>query len=366
MAASPPTVVSVVVARPQFIKLGPVSRALRQRGLQEVVVHTGQHHDAAMSRQFFDEFSLPEPDVNLGLHLTGPLAQMGAMLPALGELFTARAPRLVIVFGDTTSTVAAALAARYAGVPVAHVEAGMRADDPWMPEEIARIVTDRLSCLWFTASETAEDNLRADGLGPGDRVGDVMYDVVREATPRLDATAATTLARFGVQSGAFVLATVHRARNTDEPDRLARIVEMLTRLPVPVVLPLHPRARQALDRHGLAPRLRASGNVVVTEPLRYLETLALARGARRVFTDSGGLQKEAYYLGTPCTTLREETEWVETVAMGWNVLVGSDVDRALATLDLAPPTAADQHPYGDGAAGVAIADRIVRWLGATS
>jgi UDP-N-acetylglucosamine 2-epimerase len=364
MAVLQSTVVSIVGARPQFIKLGPVSRALRRHGVREVVVHTGQHHDVAMSRQFFDEFSLPEPDVNLGIHVPGPLAQMGAMLPALGGIFAERSPRLVIVFGDTTSTVAAALAARYAGVPVAHVEAGMRANDPLMPEEIARIVTDRLTSLWFTASATAEANLRAEGLGPGDLVGDVMYDVVREAAPRLDGDT-STLARLGVQPGEFVLATVHRARNTDEKGRLTRIVELLTRLPVPVVFPLHPRVRQALHRHGLAERLQASGRVIATEPLRYLETLALARGARRVFTDSGGLQKEAFYLGTPCTTLREETEWVETVDMGWNVLAGTDVDRALATLDLAPPSPPDRHPYGDGTAGEAIAGSIRRWLEST-
>jgi UDP-N-acetylglucosamine 2-epimerase len=365
MTEPQPTVVSVVGARPQFVKLGPVSRALRRHGVHEIVVHTGQHHDAAMSQDFFRELSLPDPDVNLGIHAPGPLAQLGSMVIALGEVLADHAPRLVLVFGDTTSTVAAALAASYLGVPVAHVEAGMRSFDPAMPEEIARVVTDRLARLWFTASETAEVNLRREGLGPSDFVGDVMYDVVREAEQRLDDGNAT-MGRFGVRPGEFVLATVHRARNTDEKDRLERIVEMLTRLPVPVVFPVHPRTQQALRRHGLAERLLAGSRVIVTEPLRYLDTLALARGARRVFTDSGGLQKEAFYLGTPCTTLREETEWVETVDLGWNVLVGTEVDRALATLDMAPPPRVAPGPYGDGTAGEAVARRVRRWLNETA
>jgi UDP-N-acetylglucosamine 2-epimerase (non-hydrolysing) len=355
---------SVVGARPQFVKLGPVSRALRRHGVREVVVHTGQHHDVAMSQSFFEELTLPEPDTNLGLHAAGPLNQLAAMVPALGETVARYAPRLVIVFGDTTSTVAAALAASYAGVPVAHVEAGMRAFVPAMPEEIARVVTDRLARIWFTASRSAEENLQREGLGPSDFVGDVMYDVVREVARGLDGDS-PPLARFGVQRGEYVLATVHRAQNTDEQERLARIMELLARLPLPVIFPVHPRTEQALRRHGLSDAL-ARGRIRPTAPLSYLDTMALARGAQRVFTDSGGLQKEAFYLGTPCTTLREETEWVETVALGWNVLVGTDVERALSTLALPSPPPPPTAPYGDGTAGEAIARRIRRWLDETA
>lgn len=364
MTESGSCVMSIVGARPQFVKLGPVSRALRRDGVREIVVHTGQHHDAAMSQDFFDEFTLPQPDTNLGIHGAGPLNQLAAMIPALGEAVARHAPRLVIVFGDTTSTVAAALAASYAGVPVAHVEAGMRAFVPAMPEEIARVITDRLARIWFTASRAAEENLRREGLGPSDFVGDVMYDVVRAAAGRLD-DGSPLLARFGVQRDRYVLATVHRAQNTDEKERLARIMEMLARLPLPVIFPVHPRTGQALRRHGLVDAL-ARGQIRPTAPLRYLDTLALAQGARRVFTDSGGLQKEAFYLGTPCTTLREETEWVETVALGWNVLAGADVERALSTLALPPPPPPAAAPYGDGTAGEAIARRIRRWLDETA
>jgi UDP-N-acetylglucosamine 2-epimerase len=354
------TIVSVVGARPQFIKLGPVSRGLRDLGLREFVVHTGQHYDVAMSQRFFEELALPEPDINLGITEPGPINQLGAMVTAVGRLIGERKPALLIVFGDTTSTIAASLAAAYAAIPVAHVEAGMRSFDPAMPEEIARTVTDRLARLWFTASRAAETNLQREGLGPTDFVGDVMYDVVEEAAPRL-AAGGDRLAAFGVAPGEYVLATVHRAKNTDERDRLERIMDGLAQLPLPVVFPVHPRTRAALERYGLSDRLTA-GRIHAVEPIRYIDTLALAQHARRVFTDSGGLQKEAYYLGTPCTTLREETEWVETVELGWNVLVGADDRRLVETLALEPPPPTDARPYGDGRAGVAIAQRIGAWL----
>lgn len=361
MTPSNNRVICVVGARPQFVKLGPVSRALRAEGIDEVVLHTGQHHDVAMSQQFFEELHLPEPDVNLGIHGNGPLHQMGAMIPALGEVFDRVDPALILVFGDTTSTVAATLAASYRGLPTAHVEAGMRAFDPYMPEEIARVVTDRLSRLWFTASEAAEANLAREQLAPTHFVGDVMYDVVLDAAPLL-AARGDILVQYGVQTGSFALATVHRARNTDEPDRLRRIVDLFCELPLPIIFPVHPRTVQALRRHGLIERLEKADHVVMTGPLRYLETLTLASAARRVFTDSGGLQKEAFYLGTPCTTLREETEWVETVDLGWNVLTGADTGLGLASLEQTPPPQPSRQPYGDGKAGVAVARHVRRWL----
>ena len=361
MSSSRPTVMSVLGARPQFVKLGPVSRALRARGLREIVVHTGQHYDFLMSESFFEELELPTPDVNLGVAAPGPVRQLGEMAPELEKLMRAEAPDLVLVFGDTTSTIAAALAASYTAIPVAHVEAGMRSFVPDMPEEIARVVTDRVSSLFFTASAAAGGHLEREGLGPVHFVGDTMYDVLLRAMPGLEQAAAAVLAQRGLTRGGYALATVHRARNTDDPARLAGVLDGLGSLPLPVVLPLHPRTRAAAGRHGLADRLER-GDLVTTPPLRYLETMALARHARRVFTDSGGLQKEALYLGTPCTTLRDETEWVETVECGWNVLTGADPTRIRESLDHRPPTETPPTLYGAGRAGEEIADVIAAWL----
>ena len=362
MATSKPTVMSVLGARPQFVKLGPVSRALRARGLSEIVVHTGQHYDFAMSQSFFEELNLPEPDVNLGIATPGPVHQLGDMAPKMAELLEERHPDMVLVFGDTTSTIAAALAASYAGIPVAHVEAGMRSFVPAMPEEIARVVTDRLSTLFFTASAAADRHLAREGLSPTHFVGDTMYDVVRAVRPSIEAATQRHLAAHGVTAGDYALATVHRAGNTDSPERLEGILKGLSQLGLPVILPLHPRTRKAAERHGLTSLLSAGG-LRTTEPLRYLETMTLVKSCRRVFTDSGGLQKEALYLGRPCTTLRDETEWVETVDSGWNVLVGADTDKIVASLDQLPegepPTL-----YGDGRAGEAIADIIAAWFAA--
>jgi UDP-N-acetylglucosamine 2-epimerase len=354
------TVVSVVGARPQFVKLGPVSRALRGLGIQERVIHTGQHYDFSMSQSFFEELELPEPDLNLGIASPGPVRQLGEMAPALGEAFREYGPDLVVVFGDTTSTIATAIAASYASIPVAHIEAGMRSFVPDMPEEIARVVTDRLSRIWFTASAAADENLAREGLGPTDFVGDTMLDVVESILPRLSELGELA-EHHRIQPGEYVLATVHRANNTDDPARLEGIMRALSGLPCPVVFPVHPRTRAALDRHGLAGLLEAP-NLRACEPLRYVDTMMLGRHARRVFTDSGGLQKEAMYLGVPCTTLRNETEWVETVDCGWNVLVGADTDAAIASLDRIPGSAAPPQPYGDGKAGEKIAARVWEWL----
>jgi UDP-N-acetylglucosamine 2-epimerase len=354
------TVVSVVGARPQFVKLGPVSRALRASGIVERVIHTGQHYDFSMSQSFFMELELPEPDLNLGVASPGPARQLGEMVPALSDALARYEPQMVIVFGDTTSTIATSIAASYAGIPVAHIEAGMRSFVPDMPEEIARVVTDRLSQIWFTASAAADSNLAKEGLGPTDFVGDTMLDVVQGILPRL-ADPGDLVSRYGVRPGEYVLATVHRANNTDDGQRLAGIMKALSGLSCPVVFPVHPRTRAALERHGLG-ALLDSDRIIAMEPLRYVETMLLARHARRVFTDSGGLQKEALYLGVPCTTLRDETEWVETVESGWNVLVGADTGRAIASLDQTPISKTPPQPYGEGLAGEAIARRILTWM----
>ena len=356
-------VISIVGARPQFVKLGPVSRALRARGIEEYVLHTGQHYDFEMSDSFFRELSLPAPDVNLGIAGESPARQVGAMVPAIAAVLDGVRPAMTIVFGDTSSTLAGALASAYAQVPVAHVEAGMRSFNRAMPEELNRVVADHLSSLLLTPSRSAEENLRAEGIAASVFVGDVMYDVVKSV---MHDTAAhdAVLRRHKVERGQYVLATVHRAANTDNAAALEAILTILTGLAVPVVFPIHPRTRKAIADAGLWERLERGGLIRAVKPLSYFETMALAASARRVFTDSGGLQKEAFYLGVPCTTLRTETEWVETVELGWNVVVGTDVERAVASLDLPAPPAPALNPYGDGTAGEQIAAAIARWIGA--
>jgi UDP-N-acetylglucosamine 2-epimerase len=350
-------VVSIVGARPQFIKLDPVSRALRGRGVAEFVLHTGQHYDFEMSESFFQEFDLPEPDENLEIGSNSPARQIGALIPRIGDVLDSVKPDLTVVFGDTNSTLAGAIASAYAGIPVAHVEAGMRSFNRQMPEELSRVCTDHLSDLLFTASAAANRNLRREGLS--ERVvcvGDVMYDVVLRARSLLRDSSAV-LRKYGVKERSFVLATVHRASNTDDPEALGRILEILRRIPVPVIFPLHPRTRRAIERAGLEAMLECE-TLQPVRPIPYLETIGLAALAKRVFTDSGGLQKEAFYVGVPCTTLREETEWVETVELGWNILTGTDVEMSLATLDLSPPATPGKLPYGDGTAGEKIAEVI--------
>lgn len=348
-------VLSVVGARPQFVKLKPVSTALRARGLAETVVHTGQHYDYEMSAAFFEELELPAPDVHLGTPPGPTSAQCGFMIARLGEVIADARPDVVLVFGDTTSTLAGAVAGRYAGVRVAHVEAGMRSFVRTMPEEINRVATDRLSDVLFTASADADRHLAREGRPDAVNVGDVMLDVVRLVGPRT-ADPPALLREYGLAPGGYALATIHRAANTDDPARLAALLALLGGLGLPVVLPLHPRTRKAAEAAGLDALLAAPA-LHVTPPLPYVATIALARHARRVFTDSGGLQKEAFYVGTPCTTLRDETEWVETVALGWNVLAGADAAVARASLALPPPPPVD-NPYGDGHAALKIAAHL--------
>lgn len=353
-------VISLVGARPQFVKLGPVSRALRARGIEEFVVHTGQHYDFAMSESFFQELSLPSPHVNLGIAGDSPADQVGAMIPAIAQVIREVKPSLTVVFGDTSSTLAGTLASAYAGAPVAHVEAGMRSFNRAMPEELNRVAADHLSTLHFAASRAAEQNLRAEGISGSVFTGDVMYDVVKAALAR-GADRSELLCRFGVAPGGYVLATVHRAANTNNAGTLRRVIEILAGLPLPVVFPIHPRTRKAISEAGLE-TLLIGGGLRAVPPLTYREAILLAASARRVFTDSGGLQKEALYVGVPCTTLREETEWVETVNLGWNVLVGTDYGRALATLELPVPAPPAELPYGDGTAGERIGAAIVEFL----
>ncbi len=348
-------VVQVVGARPQFIKLAPVSAALAAAGHVEAILHTGQHFDDAMSRVFFDELGIPAPAANLDVHSLPHGAMTGRMLEALERELVARRPDAVIVYGDTDSTLAGALAAVKLGLPCAHVEAGLRSFNRAMPEELNRVAADALCDLLLTPTDEGLANLQREGLGARSRkVGDVMFDAFRLFSARGEAKG--VVERLGLARGGYVVCTLHRAATTDEPGVLAAVLAALDRVArggLPVVLPLHPRTRGALERQGLS-----TGAVRVVPPVSYLEMVGLLRGARGVATDSGGLQKEAYFAGRPCVTLRAETEWTETVACGANVLVGTDAQAivtALAGLDAQARTARFGLPfYGDGRAAPAI------------
>ncbi len=344
-------VLTVIGNRPQFVKAAAVSQRLRAVA-DEVLVHTGQHYDDALSRVFFDELGLPRPEHRLEAGGGTNAAQTAVMLAALEPLLAGERPDAVLVYGDTNSTLAGALAGAQAQIPVAHVEAGMRSYDRRMPEELNRVLTDHAASLLLCSSAAAAETLRGERVA-GDVVvvGDVMVDVFALVAPRVDGA---MLTRLGVERGGYVLATAHRAGNVDDPARLRKLVDVLTGVPGPVVLPLHPRTRARLEEAELT-----LDGVVLTPPLGYLEFAALLTGARAVLTDSGGVQKEAYLAGVPCVTLRDTTEWRETVAAGWNVLVDLDLDRARAALERTPP---ESRPplYGDGRAGERVVEALLR------
>ncbi len=355
-------VVSVVGARPQFIKAAPLSRALRQRH-EEYLIHTGQHYDPEMSDVFFDDLAIPHPDANLGIGAIGNLEQVARMLLGLQPLIAAQHPDWVLVYGDTNSTLAGALAGRLLNIPVAHVEAGLRSYNRAMPEEHNRVLADHISEALFCPTDTAAGNLAREGITAGVFVvGDVMIDALLQNRQRArERLGDRLLQRYSLAPGEYFLATVHRAGNTDDRVRLAGIMEGLAAFPgAPVILPAHPRLRGALEQHRITP----PPNVQVIAPLGYLEMLSLISTARLILTDSGGLQKEAYALSVPCLTLRDETEWVETIESGWNRLVGAEAARIRAGVEDALAAAPPQHPdfYGDGHAS----ERIVEILGSHS
>jgi UDP-N-acetylglucosamine 2-epimerase len=356
-------IVSIVGARPQFIKCAALSRQLRKRA-QEIIVHTGQHYDSNMSDVFFKQLEMPQPDhfLEVGSGLHG--AQTGAVLARVEAVLMKEKPDMVVVFGDTNSTLGGALAAAKLDLPIAHVEAGLRSFRRSMPEEINRIVTDRLSTLLFVPSEPARRNLEQEGLVEGVHVvGDVMYDVLLAAVEKLpeENPALNTL---GVVPGKFALATIHRAENTTDAARLGTLtgaLEQLAERALPVVWPVHPRTAKLIREWNLPLR-----SVKTVEPLGYLEMLALMRQAKVVLTDSGGVQKEAYWLGVPCVTMREETEWVETVQTGWNRIVGNSPEKLVDAAMNASPGASTTPLYGDGRASEHMASVISSWVGSRS
>jgi UDP-GlcNAc3NAcA epimerase len=337
----------VVGNRPQFVKSAPLSVALRDRGIEEIVLHTGQHYDAELSQVFFDELDLSEPDYRLDLHTADTAPMSAGIRSAIGT----EGPDVVLVFGDTNSTLAGALAANDTGVRQAHVEAGLRSGDLAMPEERNRIEVDRLAAILFAPDEHAAETLATEGV-PGRRevVGDVMLDATLQLAP-LAAGRSHVLDALDLEPRAYVVTTVHREANA-VPERLGRILEGLRRLDEQVVFPVHPRTRKVLEDAGL----EAPANVRLLRPLGYLDFTALASQARVIATDSGGLQKEAYWHGVPCVTLRDTTEWTETVAVKANVLVDDDPDEIAAAV--ASARMPDERPelYGDGHASERIAE----------
>jgi UDP-GlcNAc3NAcA epimerase len=348
-------IVTIIGNRPQFVKAAAVSRKLRETH-EELIVHTGQHYDDELSRIFFEELRVPAPDRQLGAGSGSNTAQTARILAALEPVLDELRPALALVYGDTNSTLAGALAAAQAGIAVSHVEAGMRSFDRTMPEELNRVLTDHASDLLLCSTQTALGNLEREGTrGEAHLVGDVMADVSL-AFRDIAAKRSTILADLGLEARSYLAVTAHRAGNVDPPERLDLLVGLLEALPRPVVFPVHPRTRGRLEGAGLIDRL---DGIRLVPPLGYLDFLELSRHARAVLTDSGGVQKEAYLLGVPCVTLRDTTEWVETVEAGWNVLVDLDRDAALAALERRPPV---ERPdlFGGGHAS----DRVFEVVGA--
>jgi UDP-N-acetylglucosamine 2-epimerase len=346
-------VVSIVGARPQFIKAAALSPALR-REHHEVLVHTGQHYDEPMSQAFFQELGLPEPDYHLGVGSGSHGEQTGRMLERIEEVLLQEQPDWALVYGDTNSTLAGALAAAKLGIRLGHVEAGLRSGNRRLPEEINRIVADHCSDLLFCPTMTAVNNLGREGITVGVHpVGDVMYDSLLQYLPVAEEKS-SVLERLGVSPGAYYLATVHRAANTDDAARLADILKGLRRLDGPVVFPIHPRTRKAAEAASLA----TGDGMLAVDPVGYGDMLVLQKNARCVLTDSGGVQKEAYLLAVPCVTLREETEWPETLEGGWNVLAGTDPEGIVSAATRPAPKGRPSSCFGDGRA----AERIVRAL----
>ncbi len=346
-------ITTILGARPQFIKAAPVSRALR-RTHDERLIHTGQHYDAQMSAVFFDELGIPAPDVTLHVGSASHGAQTGRMLEAVEADLLQHRPDAVLVYGDTNSTLAGALAAAKLGIPLVHVEAGLRSYVTAMPEEINRVVTDRLSQLCCCPSELAKANLAREGIVDGVVVvGDVMLDALLDAATRVEGER-DRVERLGVTPEEYVLATVHRAANTDDTARLGAIVAALGAIDRPVLWPVHPRTRRAMTQQQLS----MPANVRVVEPLGYLDLVAALRHATTAVTDSGGLQKEAYWLGVPCVTLRNETEWTETVSSGWNVLADANRERIVEATRASTVPHTPRDAYGEPGASQRVVNAL--------
>ena len=347
-------ILTVIGARPQFIKAATVSNKIRRNGNTEILVHTGQHYDNNMSDIFFEELGIPKPDYNLSIGSSNHGHQTGSMLMALEDIYLKEKPDMVLVYGDTNSTLAGSLCASKLLIPVAHVEAGLRSFNKAMPEEQNRILTDHISELLFTPTLTAVNNLKAENVTKGvHNVGDVMYDAVNLFKER--AKEVSTITRdLDLAPESYILSTIHRAENTDSIERLTSIIKALSECGKKIILPLHPRTKKFISEYNL----HVGDNIKIIDPVGYLEMLALQENSAKIVTDSGGVQKEAYFLNKPCITMRDETEWVETVNNGWNVIVGTDGDKILKSIVYFKPKMKQQNIFGNGKAGNKILDII--------
>lgn len=344
-------IMTVIGARPQFIKAAAVSRKLREKD-EEILVHTGQHYDKNMSEVFFSELEIPQPDYNLSIGSGGHGYQTGNMLIKIEEILLKEKPDCMLIYGDTNSTIAGALAASKLLIPVAHIEAGLRSFNMSMPEEQNRILTDHISKYLFAPTQTAVDNLEKESVvGEVFNVGDVMYDAVLHfgemAEKKTD-----IVERLGLKKNGYILATIHRAENTNDINRMTSITQALTESGKNIVLPLHPRTRKYMADYGLT----FGDNIKIIEPVGYLEMLMLEKNSEKIVTDSGGVQKEAFFLGKPCITLRDETEWVETVENGWNTIVGCNKEKILSAIKNFMPNTERINHFGDGNAAQQIVD----------
>ncbi len=367
-------VASIVGARPQFIKAAPVSKKIRKNH-HEVLIHTGQHYNEEMSAIFFEQLGIPKPDYNLGVGSASQGKQTAEMLAQIEDVLLSEKPDLTLVYGDTNSTLAGALAAVKLHIPLAHVEAGLRSFDKSMPEEINRILTDHVSDYLFCPTQTAIDNLRNEGFtnvfNEGKfvsefcdsplvcNVGDVMFDTAIYFG-KIAENKSDILNKLNLGKKEYLLATIHRANNTDDVGNLSRLVKAFCAFNETLVFPIHPRTRKSLSENGLLPKLENSKNVKLIDAVGYLDFLMLEKNAKKILTDSGGIQKEAYFFKIPCVTLRETTEWVETVEDGWNTLVGSKYDDILVAVEDFWPKGSQRQVFGDGNAAEKIVEILSR------
>ncbi|MEM3504803.1 MAG: UDP-N-acetylglucosamine 2-epimerase (non-hydrolyzing) [Archaeoglobaceae archaeon] len=353
-------IATVVGARPQFIKMFVVSRELDRAGFEEIIIHTGQHYDYEMDRIFFEQLKIPEPDYNLGVGSGTHGFQTGEMIKRIEEVLFKEKPDIVLVYGDTNSTLAGALVGAKLGIKIAHVEAGLRCYDKSVPEEINRVLTDHISSYLFAPTKRAVENLKKEGLVEGVYLtGDVMLDAVLQ-TLHIAEQNSEILEKLELDKGDYLLATVHRAENTDIKENLTEIVKALIECGEKIVFPMHPRTRKMLIQFSILSELEKADNIIITKPLGYLDMLMLEKNARKILTDSGGVQKEAYFFRVPCITLRNKTEWSETVEDGWNILVGANKERIIWAIESFEPKG-DSYTskFGNGKAS----ERIVEILG---
>lgn len=341
-------ILTIAGTRPQLVKIGAVSRILRE-SFEEVLVNTGQHYDYKMAGVFFEELKIPKPDYDLGIGSDSHGRQTGRMMIAVEEVVEKEQPDAILVYGDTNSTLAGATVAAKLHIPIIHIEAGLRSYNKNMPEEINRIMTDHISTLLFTPTDNAGDNLRKEGIEEGvHQVGDVMYDAVKFNLGL--AKERYSLKDFGLEEKDYILGTIHRADNTDNPERLQAILQAFAKVEETIYLPLHPRTKKMIEECGFNSIVEESANIKIVEPISYLEMLFLETNAKAIVTDSGGVQKEAYFAKVPCITLRDQTEWVETIETGWNQLVNPLTDNLSAKLTNLTVGEPIEDLYGDGQA----------------